>query len=188
MPVLTTLKPLVVTSPVVIGQSLSIDTQVLPLVVQADTHTIPWVEGTEFFAGDQIVDPNGNVQTATVDGFTGPTPPTWATVQGAFTQDSTQRWVLIGVPDTTRIEVLIYNETLTFLNYTLNSQTSPFLESWTTFTGSINVDPTIPEALLQIRGRNYDPSPGAVWVAGKNYAVGVQIIDNNGNVETVIKA
>lgn len=171
------------------GSALSIDTSVLPFIVTADTLSTPWAAGAHFFVGDKIVDSNGNVQTvsAVTTGLTGSVVPTWATTQGGFTPDSGVTWVLLGVPYTTRIEVLIYNQTFTFLKGVQGFTTGP-LKSFTTFTGSVAIDPTIPETLLQIRGRNYDPSSGAVWVANHNYVVGDQIIDSNGDVQTVMVA
>jgi hypothetical protein len=178
------LAALVTSSPEVIGSTLSVDSTVLPFTIQADTLTTPWAAGAEFFPGDQIVDSNGNVQTATTHGFTDSTVPTWATVVGAFTQDNGVKWVLLP-SDTTRVEVLIYNQTFTFLNGVHGFTTGP-LTSFTTFTGSVAIDPTIPETLLQIRGRSYDPASGAIWIAGHLYAAGDQIVDSDGNVQTVL--
>src|SRR5208283_5800710 len=97
-------------------------------------------------------------------------------------------WVYTGIPTTTRVEVLIYNQVFTFLAPVHGFVTSPLLQAYTTFTGSVAIDPTVTETLLQIRGRNYDPSTGAVWQSGHNYAVNDQIVDSNGNVQTVIVA
>ena len=188
MPPVSSLAALITKSPQVVGSTLSIDTTVLPFTIQADTFSTPWVGGEEFFVGDQIVDSNGNIQTATTHGFTSLTVPTWSKVQGGFTSDGGIIWVFIGVPNTTRIEVLAYNQTTTFLNGVASFVTSPSLQAFTTFIGSIAIDPTIPETLLQIRGRNYDPAVGAVWQALHIFSVGDQITDSNGKVQTVMVA
>src|SRR5208282_3376558 len=188
MPPVSSLAALITLSPEVVGSTLSIDTTVLPFTIQADTLSRPWVGGAEFFAGDKIVDANGNVQTATNHGFTGATVPVWSTAQGGFTPDGSVIWVYTGIPTTTRVEVLIYNQVFTFLASVHGFVTSPLLQAFTTFTGSVAIDPTVTETLLQIRGRNYDPSTGAVWQSGHNYAVNDQIVDSNGNVQTVIVA
>ena len=175
--------------PEIVGSALSIDSTVLPFTVQADTLTIPWSAGTEFFTGDKIVDANGNVQIAQNHGFTGATVPTWSKTAGGTTIDNPGvnqiSWVYLGFPLTTRIEVLIYNQTFTFTAGVHGFTASP-LTAFTTFTGSVAIDQTVPETLVQLRGRNYDPSVSAVWVAGQTYAAGAQIIDNSGFVQTVL--
>lgn len=184
---LATLAALVTSSPEIIGSSLSIDTTVLPFTVQADTLTNPWAATAEFFPGNRIVDSNGNVQIAQNHGFTGSTVPTWSTTPGGITHDGSVNWVFTGFPDTTRIEVLIYNQTFTFVNGVHGFVPSP-LESFTTYTGSVAINSAIPETLLQIIGRNYNPAPGAVWQSNHAFNVGDQITDGNGNVQTVLVA
>lgn len=180
------LKPLVIASPQVVGSALSIDATVLPLTITADSYLSVWVSGAHFNKGDRIVDSNGNVQVAMNSGNVGVTVPVWSTTAGGVTADSGVNWVYLGFNDTTRIEVLIYNATNTFQGGVHGHTTVP-LGAFTTFTGSIAIDPTVPETLLQIRGRNYDPAAPA-WAASTNYNVGDQIIDGNGFVQTVLVA
>ena len=116
--------------------------------------------------------------------------PAWSATQGGLTIDGGVTWIYLAVPDTTRIEVLVYNQVFTFLNGVHGfSGTLPNpTEAFTTFTGSVAIDPTVASTLLQIRGRNYDPATGAIWQADHDYAVGDQIIDSNGKVQTVMVA
>jgi hypothetical protein len=185
---LATLATLVTSSPEIIGSTLSIDTTVLPFTITADTLSNPWAATAEFFPGNRIVDSNGNVQIATTHGFTGGTVPVWSTTPGGITVDGGVHWVFLGFPDTTRIEVKIYNQVFTFINGIHGFISTPVLTSFTAFTGSIAINPSVPETLLQIVGRNYDPSTSAVFQSNHAYSVGDQIIDPHGNVQTVLVA
>ncbi len=65
---------------------------------------VAWAPSTPFHDNQEIVDPNGNIQTVSTDGTSGGTQPTWATVNGATTSDGTVTWTcsntgLISQPD-----------------------------------------------------------------------------------------
>lgn len=83
-----------------------------------------------------------------------------------------------GVPDTTGTAV----SALANVNDTGTA-------TWTNqnqFTGSVAVDPTLPETVVQIIGRNYDPL--VIWTANTFYRVGTRLSDPNGNVQVVTQA
>ncbi len=84
----------------------------------------------------------------------------------------------LGVPDTTGAAVSA-----------LSNTTDTGTATWTNqnqFTASISVDPTQPETIVQIIGRNYDPT--VIWTPHTTYAVGTRLADSNGNVQIVTQA
>lgn len=84
----------------------------------------------------------------------------------------------VGVPDTTGLAVSA-----------LSNVSDTGTATWTNqsvFTGSVAVDPTLPETVVQIIGRNYDPT--VVWTPLTFYAVGTRLADPNGNVQIVTQA
>ncbi len=56
-----------------------------------DATPLPWVMRT-YSVGQQILDPNGNIETVTVGGASGGSQPTWLGV-GAITHDNVVRWL-----------------------------------------------------------------------------------------------
>jgi hypothetical protein len=109
------LSPLTLGSPTVTGDTLSIDTSVLPLTVNADLNT-------------------------------------------------------------TRIEVSIYGTTYVLTNPTVVSGVNQF-------TGSVPINTSIQNALIQFIGREYNP-----WQTNTPYPLSYQVLDTNGNLQAVVQA
>src|ERR1700736_5101090 len=59
-----------------------------------------WQASCVIAAGQQVVDPNGNVQQCSTAGTTGTAAPTWATALHAITGDGTAAWKLVTLSGT----------------------------------------------------------------------------------------
>ena len=55
-----------------------------------------WLPGTSYSAGQAIVDPTGNIQTATIGGTSGASQPSWREGANATTQDASVTWTNSG--------------------------------------------------------------------------------------------
>src|SRR5258708_21457430 len=59
-----------------------------------------WQPNSVTAAGQQVVDPNGNIQQCSTAGTTGASAPTWATALNATTADGTTVWKLVTIAGT----------------------------------------------------------------------------------------
>jgi hypothetical protein len=88
--------------------------------------TTPWAPNTPYGLGYRLRDTNGNMQTATVGGISGPIQPVWPTVQGETVVDNTITWTtsnsndyLLSIPDFGFIEKATITTTMGNLTGTI---------------------------------------------------------------------
>ena len=78
-------------------------TPLVPIVTPDNTFAVDpsfnqipaYVLGSGYSTGDYVLDPNGNIQYATVGGTTGATVPIWTTILDETTTDGTITWTLV---------------------------------------------------------------------------------------------
>jgi phage tail sheath protein FI len=101
-----------------------------------------WQASCVIAAGQQVVDPNGNVQQCSTAGTTGTAAPTWATALNAITADGTAAWKLV-----TLFGTLLQAPTL--VNFTAN----PNIAGSAAAFGPMIQGYTIPYALAAIQAQ-----------------------------------
>jgi hypothetical protein len=129
-----------------------------------------WIVHTIYTLGQQIIDSNGNIQQVTFingsTGETGGTVPSWNVTLHGTTVDNTITWTNEG-PPVRGVAVSTTDESVT-------DARNPNIES--VYNASV--------APLIQTGFNSTSLPA--WLPGNNYTPGNQIVDSNGNVETVV--
>lgn len=124
-----------------------------------------WVANSSLFTlGQTIVDTNGNVQIVTQIGTTGASHPSW-NVSGTTT-DNTVIWTFVGVA--------VSGEAVNANDVSITNARNP--KPLSVYNSSV--------APLISSGTNSSSLPG--WAANTVYNVATQIVDTNGNVETVV--
>ena len=129
-----------------------------------------WIANSSSFTlGQQIIDSNGNIQQVThinVSGVTGSSAPTWNATPGFTTVDGTYTWTNMGIPAR---------------GVAVNSTDISVTNARNPITGSV-YDSSV--AALISSGTNSTTLPA--WAPANNYSVGNQVVDSNGNIETVV--
>ncbi|HVB82179.1 MAG TPA: phage tail sheath subtilisin-like domain-containing protein [Candidatus Binataceae bacterium] len=101
-----------------------------------------WQPGSVIAAGQQVVDPNGNIQQCSTAGTTGTAAPVWATALNATTADGTAVWKLVTIAATPL-------QTPTLVNFTAN----PNIAGSAAAFGPLMQGYTIPYALAAIQAQ-----------------------------------
>lgn len=78
---------------------------------------------------------------------------------------------------TVRLEISIYNGTTALSSFTPVGAKNQFVTS-------LAIIPTVQETVVQLLGRNYDPT--AFWVPSTQFTAGQRVQDTNGNVEVIV--
>jgi phage tail sheath protein FI len=101
-----------------------------------------WQPNSVTAAGQQVVDPNGNIQQCSTAGTTGASAPTWATALNATTADGTTVWKLVTIAGT-----LLQAPTL--VNFTANPNIAGSAAAY----GPLMQGYTIPYALSAVQAQ-----------------------------------
>lgn len=131
------------------------------------TNDSVWLPNSSVFTlGQQIVDSNGNIQQITTAGITGSSVPTWNATPAGTTTDNTVTWtnegsVIRGVA-LSPTDPAVTNARNPLPNSVYNSSVTSLISS----------------------GLNSSSLPA--WLPGNAYAVAFQIVDSNGNIQTVV--
>jgi phage tail sheath protein FI len=153
-----------------------------------------WSAHKAFAAGAAILDPNGNLEVVLNAGTSGASMPSWPTTVGSKTSDGTVGWQLsatgVGIPTWAAAQ-----------HYAVGAQivdSNGHLEIATTASTSGATQPVWPTAVGTITagdgGVSWQLAPTGLglvrpaWTASKNYILGAEIIDTNGNLERVTTA
>jgi hypothetical protein len=92
-------------------------------------------------------------------------------------------YIIDADPNTSHLEIKVYSSTA--LGSTTTANENPiFTGSKNRFTGTVPIDPTLSNIIVQIVGRNYTPE-NTTWVTLHNYPLGYRLVDPNGNVQLV---
>lgn len=147
-----------------------------------------WTPNTALALGVSIIDPNGNEQVVTTAGVTGRSSPAWHTNPRSTTTDGTVVWtnqsgapILVWQPLTHfNAGDLIFDGTNLQEVTTAGSTGGAPPATWGTTAGSTTTDGGVTWTFV-------GPEAGG-WRPGTAYDVGAQIVDTNGDVETVTVA
>lgn len=133
--------------------------------------TAVWQASTFFAIGQSIVDSNGNIQqvtanTAPTSGVTGGSVPSWNASLSGTTTDNVITWTNEGPA--------ILGEAVNINDTSVTNPRSP--KPGSVYNGSV--------AALISSGTNSSSLPA--WAPNTTYTPGTQILDSNGNIETVV--
>jgi hypothetical protein len=170
-----------------------------------DGNSSPWKASTQFAKGTLIVDPNNNIDSATVTGTSGSLAPTWSLTAGGSTTDSTITWINVGPAATwTNLGANATGTTAPTWSTTAGGTTTDGSVTWTnngplaatpsvgTVTGTVsgyNVTMDLTNvfgagATIHQSGIRNDANPTASpWTASTLFLKGAQIVDPNNNIE-----
>lgn len=134
-------------------------------IVRLSTSAV-WVASTDLGVGVRIVDSNGNIQQITTAGITGSSVPTWNVTTSGTTTDGTATWTNEGPA--------VLGEVISINDISVTNARNPK-------DGSVR---DVSVASLISSGFNSSALPA--WIATHAYTISFQIVDSNGNVQTVV--
>lgn len=125
-----------------------------------------WASATTFLTAQNIIDSNGNIQSVTVPGLSAGVVPTWAIGLNATTVDGQITWTNLGPA--------LVGEAVNVNDTTVTNSRNPRPKS------------VVDGSVADLISSGTNSSTLLAWTSVTVYSVGNQIIDSNGNVETVV--
>ncbi len=148
---------------------------------------IPWAATTTFIAGQEIIDPNGNLEKVKIGGTTGATQPAWPTTVGNVSPpDGTVTWLLVAkgvaTPEWATGHPYLVGDRIFDpagnIQKATTAATSAAAPIFPTIVGNTVNDNGITWQLMPT-GLGFLPS----WASSRTYITDAAIIDSNGNMQ-----